>query len=152
MRVLKRTKENNSYPRRIICSECESELEYEENDLFMGSLGEMHILCPVCNERVALSDNEKNITLTKDNIKFPEHFFYSSVENGAVNVDDEEIQKDINRLIEFLRTNKKEEFDAYTEHGNAHVSVFRFTGDEEYHVVVAKNYYDTFIPFEKEDY
>lgn len=32
------------------------------------------------------------------------------------------------------------------------VYVFRFDGDEEYEVVVTKDYYDTYIPFEKVDY
>lgn len=151
MKVISNKKENDSYPRRIICTECESELEYEENDLFMGSLGEMHISCPICNEKIALSDNEKNIKLTKDNVKFPEHFFNNSVENGAVDITDKKIEEDIRELIDFLRTNK-EEFVTYTEHGDTHISVSRFPMDEDYHVVVAKGYYDTYIHFEKEDY
>ena len=46
----------------------------------------------------------------------------------------------------------KDEFVYFTGTGTTMVYVFRFTGDEEYEVVVTKDYYNTYIPFKSEDY
>lgn len=145
-------KETNHYPRKHICDNCSSELEYEESDLKMGVLGCMNLKCPLCGYNNLIEDNEHNVTLTKDNVEFPVHFFHTSKEDGAVDVcNNEYVKKCIKESINNLRRNKNE-FYHFTGTGNTMVFVFRFDGDEEYNIIVTNNYYETYIPFEEEDY
>lgn len=118
----------------------------------MGAFGCMYIDCPLCGRDNMLENNEFNIILSKNNIEFPTHFFEHSTENGAVDTcKNEYITKEINRAINYFRTNK-EEFAWTTGTGNTEIHVYRFSDDEEYNVVVSENYYDAHIPFEAEDY
>ena len=140
------------YPRKLECVMCGSELEYEEDDMYMGVLGCMHVKCPLCGYENLLDDNENNIVLTKDNIQYPEHFFHTSEENGAVDCfNNEELKKYINRAIEYFRRNKNE-FAWTGGSGNTTIHVYRYSGDEEYYVVASNDFYSTYIPFEEEDY
>ena len=141
----------DTYPRKFICEECESVLEYEKSDIEMGVLGCMHLKCPLCGYYNMLDTHEDNIKLTKNNVEFPTHFFHTSEENGAVDIcNNEEVKRYINRIINNLREN--EDVAAHSGSGNLMVYVHKFEGDEEYYVLVTKDYYETYIPFEPEDY
>lgn len=141
-----------SYPRKLICEKCESELEYEKSDLEEGALGAMYVRCPLCGYNNMLDGNENDITLTKDNVKFPKHFFHTSKEDGAVDVcNNETIKKYINDAINYFRKNK-DEFYYHAATGNLSVHVCRYEEYEDYYVEVTNNYYSTYIPFESEDY
>lgn len=142
----------NSYPRKLICGKCDSELQYDVEDLVEGVYGAMHVVCPLCGHSNMLDGDEHDVTVTKDNIKFPTHFHHTSVETGAVdNCNAEHVKKCVKEAIKYFRENKNEF--AYTmSSGTTTVHVFRYTGDEEYVVVVSKDYYETYIPFEPEDY
>lgn len=140
------------YPRKIFCEHCGSELEYEESDLRIGFLGCVHLDCPLCNGENMIEENEHTITLTKDNVEFPAHFWHTSVKTGAVNCcNNETVKSYIDEAIDYFRCNK-DEYHWYCASGNLYVGVDRYEGDEEYHVVVTNNYYETYIPFEEEDY
>lgn len=143
------------YPRTVICDECESELEYDKSDMHMGHCGCMHLTCPLCGYEIMLDDNEENITLTVDNVEFPTHFYHfnhTSNENSAVDCfNNKEIKSSIERAIKYFRENKNE-FAYETGSGNLTVHIYRYENDEEYHIVVAGNYYSVEIPFEQEDY
>lgn len=140
------------YPRKLICEGCQSELEYDESDLVMGEYGCMYVDCPICGEHNMLVDNEKSITLTVDNIEFPVHFHHVSVETGAKErCNTEEIRHELRRAITYFRENK-EETDWHTWSGNLFVFVRRWSGDENYEVVVSKDFYNMEIDFEDEDY
>ena len=140
------------YPRKIVCEHCGSELQYEESDLRIGFLGCAYLDCPLCGGDNMLEENENTIALTKNNIEFPIHFHHTSKETGAVNCcNNESVKKAIERAIEYFRKNKNE-FYWFTASGNLYVGVCRYDGDESYEVVVTNNYYETYIPFEREDY
>ena len=140
------------YPRELECEMCGSKLEYEKEDMEVGVLGAMHVKCPLCGYNNMLDGNECDITLTKDNVEFPLHFFYSSKEDGAKDVfNNEEIKKCINDAIEFFRKNK-DAYHWFTSYGNLYISVRKFEGDEEYDVMVTDRHWETYIPFEPEDY
>ena len=140
------------YPRKLICEECRSELEYEKSDLRIGALGCCYVDCPCCGNDNMLEEHEDEIVLTKDNILFPTHFFHTSAETGAIDsCNEEEVKKCIQHAIDFFRKNK-EEFMWRTQYGNLYISVSKYDGDEDYYVVVTNNYYSTYIPFEAEDY
>lgn len=140
-----------TYPRKFICENCRSKLEYEKEDLKIGTLGCAFIDCPLCGCSNII-DDEDGITLTVDNIEFPTHFYHVSKECGAVDrCNAEEVKKEIKRAIEYFRKNKNE-FDFFSLCGNLFVTVHRYEGDESYNVVVSNDLYDVDIPFETEDY
>ena len=133
------------------CFYCDSELEITKEDTHIGWLGAAHITCPCCGEE-SMVDEIDGITLTKDNLKFPVHFYRRTKGmRNIVETNSSEIIKDIKRGIEYFRTNK-DEHSWYTSYGDLFLSVYRYPGDEEYFVMVAKDFYETYIPFEKEDY
>lgn len=141
-----------TYPRKLECYECDSELEYEKDDLEVGVYGAMHVRCPLCGYLNMLDNNENDIRLTKDNIEFPLHFHRNSKETGAVDTCNHEFIKPlISKGIDYFRENK-DEFAWYSGSGNTMVYIFRMTGDEEYEVVVVDSRYETYIPFEPADY
>ena len=148
MRVIKKKSDiKQPFPMRVICYNCESELEIEEQDTHVGYYGAMYFTCPVCGEE-SMIDELDGITLTKDNIEFPQHFYYFG--NG-VDLTSEEIRKYINDAIKFFRKNP-DNFCYTTGSGNTGILVQNFSGDHEYHVVVTKDFYETEIPYETKDY
>ena len=135
----------------IECDRCGSELEITEEDTYIGAYGAAYVMCPCCNEETMVEELD-GITLTKDNIEYPLHFVRTNKDMRCVkDVSPEEIKKEIKRGIEYFRENK-DEWVHYISYGDVFITVFRFDGDEEYQVVVTKDYYDTYIPFEHQDY
>lgn len=135
----------------VHCNECDSELEITENDTHIGWLGARFITCPCCGEESMVEELD-GITLTKDNLKFPVHF--NRTTNGLrhiVEIKSDEIIKEIKRAITYFRENKNE-WHWYTSHGDLFLSVYRHPDDEDYFVLVTKDFYETYIPFEREDY
>ena len=136
---------------RIHCSECDSELEITEEDTHIGWLGARFITCPCCGKE-AMVDELDGITLTKDNLEFPVHFNRTTKGlRHVVEINSDEIIKEIQRGITYFRGNK-DEYYWYTSYGDLFLIVFRYSGDEEYFVMVTKDFYETYIPFEREDY
>ena len=145
------TKEVKPYVLTINCDKCDSELEITEEDTHIGWMGARFISCPCCGEE-AMVDELDGITLTKDNLEFPVHFNRTTKGlRHVVEVNSDEIIKEIQRGITYFRRHK-DEYYWYTSHGDLFLIVFRYSGDEEYFVMVTKDFYETYIPFEKEDY
>ena len=97
-------------------------------------------------------DELDGITLTRDNINYPVHFNRTNKDlRNVVEVQKDEVIKEIQRGIDYFRTNKDESY-WYSSHGDLFVIIFRYEGDEEYFVLVTRDFYETDIPFEKEDY
>lgn len=144
--------EVNPYPKKVVCENCESELEYEKSDVTIGWLGAGYIKCPLCGYEMMLDDENEGIILTADNIEFPTHFNHTSEETGAKDCfDNERIKKYIRDAIKYFRENK-EEFAYHTCSGNLIIHVYRFSEDEDYEIYVTNDYYQATIPFEIEDY
>lgn len=149
--IVVKEKECKSYPRKLMCENCRSELEYEETDMRMGEYGCMFVDCPLCGYDNMLEDNEKNITLTIDNIEFPIHFHHTSKDNAVDRCNLTEVRQDIKRAVEYFRKNK-DEYIWYSWSGNLFVMVHRCSGDKEYAITVSGDFYSMNIPFEREDY
>lgn len=139
------------YPRKFVCEHCKSELEYDREDLRMGEYGCMFLDCPLCNHDNMIDDHEDNIILTVDNIEFPVHFHHVNSKCAVERGNTDEIRYELKRAIEYFRKNK-DEYTWHTWSGNLFVMVHRWSGDEEYEVVVSNNFYNTEIPFEECDY
>lgn len=135
----------------IICDKCDSELEITENDTHIGWLGARFVTCPCCGEESIVEELD-GITLNKDNLEFPIHFNRTTKGlRNVVEVNSNEIIEEIKRAITYFRENK-DEWNWYTSHGDLFLSVYRHPGDEDYFVLVTKDFYETYIPFEREDY
>lgn len=136
---------------KIHCSECGSELEITKDDTHIGWLGAAFINCPCCGQE-AMVDEMDGITLTIDNVKFPMHFHRTALELGkAKEISATEIEKEIKCGVEYFRANK-DAFCWCTNRGDLCLVIFRYSGDEEYWVIVTKDFYETYIPFEQVDY
>lgn len=97
-------------------------------------------------------DELDGITLTKDNLEFPIHFIRTVKGlRDVVEVSSDKIIEGIKRAITYFRIHKDEAC-WYTSYGDLFLSVFRYPGDEEYFIMVTKDFYETYIPFENEDY
>ena len=131
----------------ITCDNCGSDYEIEYDDTYIGALGCRYVKCPCCGYENMIDDG---IQLTKDNLKFPDHYFSFA---DCVKISDEAIDRDVKRCIEALRNSKDKRFYATrTGTGDTHIFVFRYDGDEEYFVYVGKGGYETNVPFEDVDY
>lgn len=134
------------------CENCGSVLEVSREDTHIGYLGLPHVTCPCCNYEMDVEEFEDDaINIYASNVKYPTHFTVSSKDFTAVEISDEEINKWIQQGIEFLRENK-DEYYYFTGSGNTLVHIYRFEGDEEYYVVVSKDYENSEVKFEEEDY
>lgn len=155
MKILKDNSKNRKVEEqktiKVTCSECDSELEITKEDTHIGCEGARFITCPCCSEE-SIVDEMEGITLTKDNIEFPIHF--SRTTKGmrhVVEASSDEIIKQIQEGITYFR-NCKNTFCWYSCYKDLFVMIFRYSGDDAYFVVVTKDFYETHIPFEKEDY
>lgn len=131
MKVIKDNyNESTIMPKQLVCEKCKSELQYDESDIHTGVFGCGHITCPLCKHENMLEYDDYNITLTKDNVEFPAHFWHTSAETGAVDVfNNDRIKKEINRAINYFRENKNED-SWFTQSGNLSLHAYRFDGDE----------------------
>lgn len=94
----------------------------------------------------------QGITLTKDNIKFPVHFYRTKTDKmGVKEVTDQEVVDEIKRGIECLRINENE-YHWFARHGDLFLIIFKYDEDEKYNVFVTRDWYETDIPFEEDDY
>lgn len=124
-------KEDHKYK----CDSCGEDLKQEPK---VGQFGCKYIVCDNCGEENYIDKLEPE-TLTKDNVRFPKHYYHFG--NG-VPIDDDTINKWVKKCIEYLEQNPNEDH-IFTASGDSLVHVTRFDGDEEYTVQVCKNYYET---------
>lgn len=154
MKVIRNnTKNNIKLPDvlKVYCNECGSELEITKDDTHIGWLGAAFINCPCCGQE-SMVDELDGVTLTIDNIEFPAHFNRTVLGAGEVKeIKSTEIVKEIKRGVEFFREHKNNYY-WYTRYGDLFLIIFRYTDDEEYTIIVTKDFYETEIPFEVEDY
>lgn len=60
MKVIKsRVAAQSDAPKRCVCEECESELEYSKEDMHVGYMGVMYVTCPVCDEEILVGAERK---------------------------------------------------------------------------------------------
>ena len=122
------------------CEHCGSAIEVDADDLHEGWLGAMYFTCPVCCKE-NMSDIETELP-TKDSVEFPKHFRKSSVDNDAVDISNEEIQKVIRELANKLWDNTNDFEYVSTGYGNFMVFIENNAGDGEYEITVCKNYWE----------
>lgn len=120
-----------------ICEECNSVFEYDDYDIFANEEGIEFVTCPCCGHSCIVYT-----PITERNIEFPKSFYQFGVRDGAVDIDNEEITSWIKEAIVWLKRHPEEPY-KYIGSGNAFLCVFNH--DDEYYVMVTKNYFDTSI-------
>lgn len=144
-------KRKTKFPVKITCEKCGSILEIDKEDVFYGYLGLSYVKCPVCGEKTETYLDDLDIHVTRDNVVFPDHFYYFKG-IPEEEVDSEEVKEEIKKLIKYIKEHNEETFESWSSSANRFVFVHAYPGDECYAVTVANGYYDTEIPFDEEDY
>lgn len=124
----------------VTCPECNNEFKVSDNDeREYGEYGCAFIECPRCGEKVWLED-EEGLYINEHNIEFPQHFSHSAVEEGAVEIGNEWINKEVKDILGRLRNSTDSNDFLYSAIGNAVVLGFKHD-DGNIAIFVAKNYY-----------
>lgn len=134
MKVIK-----NNYNResiQYICEECNSIFEYNDDDIFMDNNGVEYVRCPCCKNHCYINEEIPTV----DNIEFPKHFH--KIGENAIKISDKEINKYIKKCINWLEKNPNEPL-SYIGTGDSFIVVFNH--ENEYYILVAKNYFDSYI-------
>lgn len=138
---MKIIKNNYEETFQFTCNKCGSVIEYNDDDICVDSYGYRYVICPCCGDEYDLDQR----VITVDNVTYPED--YHDFSNGK-NWNDESINEYVKKIILWLKDNPNEPF-KYVASGNTFICVFNHYEDEEYYVVVTKNYLDTFVEKEK---
>ena len=123
---------------QFVCEHCNSIFEYDENDIKFNLDGDKIVRCPCCN-LMCLVDYPKT---NENNISFPKSFYQFGVHDGAINIDNEKITSRIKEAIVWLKRHPEEPY-KYVGSGDTFLCVFNH--EDEYYIMVAKNYFDTSI-------
>ena len=130
-------------PTRVICEKCNSKVDIEDSDLEVGEYGCKYWTC-ICGHKNYI---DNGITLTEANVQYPQHF--AQYTDCCVLSDDE-----TNKYMKTAISGLKKGID-YSYAGSADTIVIAFKcDDDEYEadVIVAKDYYQTFVKIPEERY
>lgn len=129
--------QENVIEEEYICEECNSVFVYDDYDIYVDKNGVESVTCPCCNHRCIVS-----IPITEKNIEFPKSFYQFGENKGAVKIDNNEITSRIKESIVWLKRHPEEPY-RYVGSGDTFLCVFNH--EDEYYIMVAKNYFDTHI-------
>lgn len=135
-------------PVQVICDHCGSVLEITSKDVHYGQFGCAMVTCPCC-EKEAFAEGFSDLVLTLDNLVFPDHFDHCIAGAETVDCFDENLIPQIRDAITYLRTHRNKNSCGGHIIGNLMVYVVQNEYDENYTVIVSKDFYSTIIPFEK---
>lgn len=115
-----------------VCQHCGSELEYTLSDTVLDDSDNLGFKCPVCGKF--------HVVECANPFQFPESFYYTSTNHGAVEPSKEATQKMIDECVKRV-LKSPEDFD-YASVSTGDTLVFAIKADNEVVVNVAKNYYE----------
>lgn len=100
MRLISSNENKSEWPKRHICDKCGAELEYDEEDTHIGWKGCEYVTCPACDRETMVGECRVQPPTWKAT------FHHTSVETGAVNIKDTEIQVYVDKVIKNLCSDK----------------------------------------------
>ena len=130
---------NEENERIVRCEDCDTKIQYEEEDIKYGKFGIPYLKCPVCNKNINL-DNEEDLKLNFNNIEYPTHFYHFDGKKG-VEIDN----KQINIWIKELLNRIKKENKNYDFMCSGNTMVFIIKDKSGYNMFVCPNYYEGHI-------
>ena len=143
MRLIKSNNIEPEYPKRHICDECGAELEYDEEDVHIGWMGCEYVTCPACGSETMVGDQRVQLPTWKTT------FYHTSIETGAVDIEDVKIQEYVDEAVKSLCSNKLKPGEFYiTSTGNLLVMGLKW--EDCIDIYVTKDYWEDNIA--PEDY
>ena len=125
----------------VRCEKCKILVGFEEKEIEVGEFGCKYILCPKCNEKIWL-DEEEGFKITPENIEYPRHFHFPK---DAKVISDDKIQEAIRQTAQNIG-----EQDYYIGMCTGDTMVLGLNFEEELEIYVIKNPASTVIFKEKE--
>lgn len=126
------------YEIEYICESCNSVFQYNDDDIEIDEYEDEYVKCPCCGHKCLVDEK-----VTEKNIEFPKSFYeFGGTNIKSVDISDNEITTRIKECIKWLKENPNEPF-RYTGYGNMFLCVFNH--QDEYYIMVAKNYFETSI-------
>ena len=160
MRIIKNNvgKENNSvhvepsdFPREETCKYCDSVIELEKKDTYIGQYGCVKWDCPCCGKPNTIDDLDGE-ELTPSYFHYPQHFSGCG-DDDCVHQTDEQIEEHVKKLIKLIREDRKNGINNAMQYlATSDTLILVYDYGDEYSVIVAKNYQDTLLKYEDEDY
>ncbi len=143
MRLIKSNNIEPEYPKRHVCDECGAELEYDKEDTYTGWMGYECVTCPACGSETAVSGQRVQPPTWKTT------FYHTSIETGAVDIEDVKIKEYVDKAIKSLCSEKWKPDEFYiTRVGNLLVLGIKWEDGVE--IFVTKDYWEDSIT--PEDY
>lgn len=126
------------WPKRVMCENCQAELEIEADDVFVGEFGCYLFKCPCCSHNTAIDGMERDTQPT-----FKKTFWHTSVKNGSTNtvhIEDNEIQKMIDECVHNLISDDVEPGE-FSMQGTGDTVVYAFKYVDCIDILVTQDYY-----------
>ena len=142
MRIIsQRIKDAQSeWPKRVMCENCQAELEIEESDVFVGELGCYLFKCPCCNKTTSIDGFDRDTPPI-----FRKTFFhYSATKDGTVqskHIPDNEVQEMIDKCVHRL-ISEDVEVGEYTMEAIGDTAVYAFKYEDCIEILVTQDYYE----------
>lgn len=133
MRLIKSNNNESEYPKRHVCDECGAELEYDKEDVHIGWMGCEYVTCPACDSEIAVSDRVHPPAWTVT-------FHHTSVETGAKDIEDDEVQKYVDKITKELCSDDYKPGEFYIA-GSGNLFVFGFKWKDGVDIYVTKDYW-----------
>ena len=126
------------YEIEYICESCNSVFQYNDDDIEFDECEDEYVKCPCCGHKCLVAEK-----VTEKNIEFPKSFYeFGGNNTKSVNISDNEITENIKECISWLKKNPNEPY-RYMAYGNMFLCVFNH--EDEYYIMVTKNYFDASI-------
>ena len=128
------------WPKRVMCENCQAELEVDESDAYVGEFGCHLFKCPCCGREVVIDGIKRDTPPT-----FTKTFWHTYVGKDKVfHVDNDDIQEMINKCVRLLVSDEAEVGDFTVDtHGDAIVYAFKYADCIE--ILVTQNFYEDTI-------
>ena len=126
------------WPKRVMCDNCEAELEIEESDVFVGELGCYLFKCPCCGREVAIDGIERDMKPT-----FKQTFLhiFTGKSDDTIHIKDDEIQRMINHCVSKLIPDDVEAGE-FSMQGYGDTVVYAFKYEDYIEILVTQDYYE----------
>ena len=114
------------------CPHCQYTISYIEDEVECVDDDGLGVICPNCNEPIVLEHVEL--------FTFPDTFYHFGVDEGAVCLSDDEVQ----RYVDIVKRRLQQECQVgeYAFTGTGDTMVFGFRFEDEDVIYVAKNYWE----------
>lgn len=145
MRVIEDNLQQPKQEYEIVCPHCKSKLAYTLDDVINDGLGNEWIYCGVCEERIAIWEDDE--IPTADTVQYPKDFFSYA---DSVSIKDDEINKWVKECV-----NDIDKDNDFSLRSSGDTIVFAFKSDEDVPaatVVVAKKYQEAEVKISRKNF